>query len=309
MRVAFAGTPQFAVPTLRALVDANVSIATVLTQPDRPAGRGRRLLASPVKRLAEKHGLTVMQPVSLKDDAVVSYLDDLAVDALVVVAYGLIIPAALLNLPACGCINVHASLLPRWRGAAPIARAIEAGDSVTGITIMKMDSGLDTGPIIAAQEIPIDKRDNAATLHDKLAEAGARLLLKVLPRYMSGKMRCVAQDHAAATYAAKITKEEARIEWARPAARIMNQVRAFNPWPVAFTFHDGERIRVLDARISSIPGSLPAGSVCAADKEGVHVACGEAVLQLTKLQRNGAKPLPAADFLNGYPINKGDRLR
>lgn len=308
MRVAFAGTPQFAVPTLKALVDAGVSLAAVFTQPDRPAGRGRRLAASPIKHLAEKHGLTVLQPVSLREDVVISTVNDLSLDVIVVVAYGLILPAPLLALPAFGCVNVHASLLPKWRGAAPIARAIQAGDCNTGVTIMKMDSGLDSGPIIAAREVAIGERDNAATMHDKLAEIGADLLLKVLPRYVKGEIPCIEQDHAAATYAPKIIKEEARIEWGRPASEILNQVRAFNPWPVTFTFHGGERIRILDARTSTAAGPPPVGSIVKADREGVHVTCGEQSLCLMQLQRDGGKPLPAAEFLNGYPLREGDRL-
>lgn len=308
MRVVFAGTPQFAVPTLNGLVDAGIAVVAVYTQPDRPAGRGRQLTPSPIKRLAEQHKLTVLQPISLKTEDAVSVLDDFSADILVVVAYGLILPAQILNVPKFGCVNVHASLLPRWRGAAPIPRAIEAGDSVSGITIMKMDTGLDTGPIIASRQVAIGEQDNAATLHDRLAETGAKLLVEVLPAYVSGAIQCTAQDHAAATYAPKLSKAEGRIDWRRPALQILNQIRAFNPWPVTFTFHADERIRILDAQISSVTEESTAGSVCCANKEGVHVVCGEGALQLMRLQRNGGKPLSAQEFLNGYSLQRGDSL-
>lgn len=309
MRVAFAGTPRFAVPTLQCLIDAGTTIAAVYTQPDRPAGRGRRLTASPVKHLAEKHGLMIIQPTSLKDKNAAPLLNDLAVDVLIVVAYGLIIPEALLNVPKFGCVNVHASLLPRWRGAAPIARAIEAGDSVSGVTIMKLDSGLDTGPIIASRQVAINEQDNAGTLHDKLAQTGAELLLEVLPAYVNGEIQCSEQDHAGATYAPKLFKSEAKINWELSARRIQNQIRAYNPWPVAFTFHGDERIRILAAQISPVGESLPAGSICRCDRGEVHVACGEGVLRLTRLQRDGGKPLSTGEFLNGYPLRRGEILR
>ena len=308
MRVAFAGTPQFAVPTLKCLVAAGITVAAVYTQPDRPAGRGRQLRSSPIKNLAQLHKLTIVQPHSLKDEHAAGVLEKFAVDVLVVVAYGLILPADLLDIPRYGCVNVHASLLPRWRGAAPIARAIEAGDTVTGVSIMKMDSGLDTGPIIATQMIPIAAQDNAATLHDRLAEAGAQLLLEVLPGYVNGEIQCTEQDNAAATYAPKLSKAEARINWDRPAVEVLNQIRAFNPWPVAVTFHGDERIRVLDACISNATYELPAGYIYSANKDGVYVACGEGTLQLIRLQRDNGKPLPVGEFLNGYPLDKGDSL-
>lgn len=308
MRIAFAGTPQFAVPTLKGLVDSGMSVVAVYTQPDRPAGRGRQLTPSPIKCLAEKYKLTIVQPVSLKGVNATSVLNNFSVDVLVVVAYGLILPAALLTIPKSGCVNVHASLLPKWRGAAPIVRAIEAGDSVTGVTIMKLDSGLDTGPIITSREVAINERDNTVTLHDKLAEAGAELLVESLPGYVSGKIQCTEQDHAAATYAPKLSKAEGRIDWRRPASVILNQVRAFNPWPVTFTFHGNERIRILDARISPMTVASPAGSICCANKEDVHVTCGEGALQLMRLQRNNGRPLSTREFLNGYSLHPGDSL-
>ena len=310
MRVVFAGTPQFAVPTLNSLIDAGFEISAVYTQPDRPAGRGRQLLASPVKRVAEDHSISVMQPVSLGEEAESEVLQSFAPEVLIVVAYGLILPSHILNVPTLGCVNVHASLLPRWRGAAPIPRAIEAGDLVSGITIMKMDAGLDTGPIVAMREIPIDDEDNSATLHDKLSHVGAELLVETLPAYVSGAAKPVEQDDRNATYANKLSKAEARIDWQRPAFDIKNQIRAFNPWPIAFTFHQGERIRILHAQIAGeVSNRFTPGSICNVTKEGIDVACGDGILSLKELQREGAKPLLAGDFLNGYPIKKGEHFQ
>ncbi|MDJ0957036.1 MAG: methionyl-tRNA formyltransferase [Arenicellales bacterium] len=310
MRVVFAGTPQFAVPTLKGLIDAGIDISAVYTQPDRPAGRGRQLLASPVKRVAEDHSIPVIQPVSLREETASKVLQSFAPEVVVVAAYGLILPNHILDIPPFGCVNVHASLLPRWRGAAPIPRAIEAGDSISGITIMKMDSGLDTGPIIAKREIPIDDEDNSATLHDKLAQVGAELLVETLPVYLSGRTKAQQQDERNATYANKLSKAEARINWQRSAFDIRNQVRAFNPWPIAFTFHRGERIRILRAQIANEVGDKPApGSICNVAKGGIDVACGDGLLSLKELQREGGKPLLAGDFINGYPVKKGEHFQ
>lgn len=310
MRVVFAGTPQFAVPTLKGLIDAGIEVAAVCTQPDRPAGRGRHLAPSPVKRIATEHSLPVVQPVSLREESARAVLHSFAPTVLVVVAYGLILPEEILGLPPFGCVNVHASLLPRWRGAAPIARAIQAGDTMSGITIMKMDSGLDTGPIIAQSEVPIAEEDDSATLHDTLGQVGADLLVATLPKYISGALKLVDQDDSAATYAPKLSKTEGRIDWQRPASEIRNQVRAFNPWPVAFAFHCGERIRILSAQISmDSTDNLAVGSICRVGKKGIEVACGEGVLRLMQLQRDGGKPLSAGDFINGYPLKQGDRLQ
>ena len=310
MRVVFAGTPQFAVPTLNGLMNAGIEIGAVYTQPDRPSGRGRRLMASPIKRIAEEHSIPVVQPVSLREETAIEVLKAFAPEVLVVVAYGLILPGQILDIPRLGCVNVHASLLPRWRGAAPIPRAIEAGDSVSGITIMKMDSGLDTGPIIAKREVPIDNEDNSATLQEKLAQVGAELLLETLPAYVSGAANTVEQDDRHATYANKLSKAEARIDWQRPAFAIRNQIRAFNPWPIAFTFHRGERIRILRAQIADeAKNKLAAGSICNIARGGIDVACGDGILSLTELQREGGKPLLAGDFLNGYPLGRGEYFR
>ena len=310
MRVVFAGTPQFAVPTLNSLINAGIEVRAVYTQPDRPAGRGRKLIASPVKRLAQDHSIPVMQPVSLREGTAVKVLESFAPEVLVVVAYGLILPRQILIVPPFGCVNVHASLLPRWRGAAPIPRAIEAGDSVSGITIMKMDSGLDTGPIIEQREVAVDDEDNSATLHNKLAQVGAELLVETLPRYINGATELLDQDNLDATYANKLSKAEAQIDWQRSAFKLRNQVRAFNPWPIAFTYHRGERIRILRARIADEASSdLAAGTIRHVGKEGIDVSCGEGVLSLKELQREGGKPLSAGDFINGYPLEKGERFQ
>lgn len=310
MRVVFAGTPQFAVPTLNSLINAGIEVRAVYTQPDRPAGRGRKLIASPVKRLAQDHSIPVMQPVSLREGTAVKVLESFAPEVLVVVAYGLILPRQILIVPPFGCVNVHASLLPRWRGAAPIPRAIEAGDSVSGITIMKMDSGLDTGPIIEQREVAVDDEDNSATLHNKLAQVGAELLVETLPRYINGATELLEQDNLDATYANKLSKAEAQIDWQRSAFKLRNQVRAFNPWPIAFTYHRGERIRILRARIADEASSdLAAGTIRHVGKEGIDVSCGEGVLSLKELQREGGKPLSAGDFINGYPLEKGERFQ
>ena len=310
MRVVFAGTSQFAVPTLNGLINAGIEVAAVYTQPDRPAGRGRQLMPSPVKRLAESHSLPIVQPVSLREETAPNVLSSFAPQVLVVVAYGLILPTEILSVPRFGCLNVHASLLPRWRGAAPIARALQAGDSITGVTIMKMDSGLDTGPIIAKREVPIEDEDTAATLHDKLAQVGAELLVETLPKLTTGLLKAQKQDDSAATYAPKLSKAEGRIDWQRRASDILNQIKAFNPWPVAFTFHLGERVRVLRAQVlTDLTNQLPVGSICFVGKEGIGVTCGQGVLRLLELQRNGGKPLSAGDFINGYPINQGERFQ
>ena len=312
-RVVFAGTPRFAVPALRRLLEDGFDVAAVYTNPDRPTGRGRKLRSGPVKELAERHALSVLQPTALNDDGVVAELRAFDPAVLVVVAYGKILPAPILAVPTFGCINVHASLLPRWRGAAPIARAIEAGDERTGVTIMKMDRGMDTGPVLAMRAVPIGTRDNAETMHEVLARVGAELLSEVLPGVIRGEVRPVEQDHDAATYAPKLSKSEGRIDWRRSAPQISNQVRAFYPWPIAYTFHGAERIRVLDARIVSAtagaPSTGPAGTVRGAAKEGVEVFCGEGVLSLLRLQRDNGKPLPAGEFINGYPLRGGERLR
>lgn len=307
MRLVFAGTPDFAVPSLRALCEAGHAPCTVYTQPDRPAGRGRHVQVSAVKREAVERGLPVRQPHTLRDPDVQSALCDLGADLMVVAAYGLILPRPVLEAPRLGCINVHASLLPRWRGAAPIARAIEAGDSLTGVTLMQMEEGLDTGPMLAQRETRIRPEDNAASLHDRLSVMGAELLLAWLPDIAAGRIVPEPQDPALVTYAAKLERVEAEIDWTRPASSICCKVRAFNPWPVAHSYHDGVRIRVLSA--DQVAGEAAPGRVMGADAGGITVACGDGALRIRRLQRDGGRPLEAGDFLNGYVIKVGDRFR
>ena len=297
MRIAFAGTPGFALPPLRALA-ARHAMVGVLTQPDRPAGRGRSLAASPVKLEALSRGWPVAQPASLKSAADRAPLAAWQPDLLVVVAYGLILPQAVLDLPRLGCINVHASLLPRWRGAAPIQRAILAGDAESGVAIMRMEAGLDTGPVYAMRKVAIGPRMTAGELHDRLADEGAATLLDVLAGLEAGTARATPQPATGVTHAAKIDKSEARIDWGKSAAEIDRQVRAFNPWPIAETRFKGEQLRVLrahPAEAASAASGAP-GSVLGVDAGGVAVACGEGVLTLETVQRPGRRPVPAFDF-------------
>lgn len=297
MRIAFAGTPGFALPPLRALATRH-AIVGVLTQPDRPAGRGRSLAASPVKLEALSRGWPVAQPASLKSAADRAAFAAWQPDLLVVVAYGLILPQAVLDLPRLGCINVHASLLPRWRGAAPIQRAILAGDTESGVAIMRMEAGLDTGPVFATRTVAIGSRMTAGELHDALADEGAAALLAVLEDLGAGTARATPQPATGVTYAAKIDKSEARIDWGMSAPEIDRQVRAFNPWPIAETRFGGEQLRVLQARpAAATGGARPApGTVLGVDSAGVAVACGEGVLTLEIVQRPGRRPVSAFDF-------------
>ena len=309
MNLVFAGTPEFAVPVLSALLDAGHSILAVYTQPDRPAGRGRKLGMSAVKEFALARGLEVRQPQTLKSTDEAEALRALKPDALIVVAYGLILPQAILAIPEFGCINVHASLLPRWRGAAPIQRAIEAGDDHTGITIMQMDAGLDTGAALALAATPIHAHDTAASLHDRLAEIGAALLVSTLARLVRGDITPQAQDNTHATYAAKLKKEEARIDWSADAELLARRLRAFNPWPVAHTMLDGQTLRLWQAAaVKGAPATQPPGTVLGADADGVRVQCGRGVLCVTQLQAEGGKTLDARAFLNGHPLPAGARL-
>lgn len=308
MNIVFAGTPDFAVPTLDRLIDAGRRPVAVYTQPDRPAGRGRRPRPSPVKQRAEQAGIPVLQPASLRTPDAQAELAALAPDLLVVVAYGLILPQAVLDIPRLGCVNVHASLLPHWRGAAPIQRALLAGDATTGVTIMQMEAGLDTGPMLARREIPIGAQDTAGDLHDRLAVLGAELLVEVLPDIAAGRLTPVPQDDAAATYADKLSKDEAPLDWQRPAAALARQVRAFNPWPVAETRLAGRILRIWQAEALPGPTAAAPGEIVAAGRDGIDVATAEGVLRLIRLQAPGGRPLPAADFLNGHPLRPGDRL-
>jgi methionyl-tRNA formyltransferase len=306
MKVIFAGTPQFAASALAALHKEHQIIA-VLTQPDRPAGRGMQLTASPVKQFAMQHDLAVMQPVTLKPEEVQRSIADLDADVMVVAAYGLILPKAVLQLPRYGCLNIHASLLPRWRGAAPIQRAILAGDNETGITIMQMDEGLDTGDMLLRKACPIEQSDTAQTLHDKLAEMGAGCILEALRLLGENRLTPVRQDNDAACYAAKLLKGEARIDWRQDARQIERAVRAYNPFPVCQTMLNGVTIKIWQAGICADTSGEP-GKVLAADRLGITVACGKDALRLEMLQRPGGKAQPAAQFLQAMPIRIGDQF-
>ena len=301
LRIVFAGTPEFAATHLQRLVDSAHTLVAVYTQPDRPAGRGRKLQASPTKALALRHNIPVYQPLSLKDSAAQQSLAALNADVLVVVAYGLILPQAVLDTPALGCLNVHASLLPRWRGAAPIQRAIEAGDHATGITIMQMDAGLDTGAMLASASCDIGPHTNAAQLHDTLGALGPDLLLKVLADIHTYRRQGQAQDDSLATYAHKITKAEAAIDWRQPAHEIERRVRAFNPFPICYSVLGLERVRVWQARAATTePSGAAIGTIIGADDNGIVVSCGEGALALEILQLEGGKPLPAKQLLTAH---------
>lgn len=303
-RVVFAGTPEFAKVALEAILAAGFDVPLVLTQPDRPSGRGMQLQASPVKQLAQARGIAVAQPERLRDPATHAPLIAAAPDVLVVAAYGLILPQAVLDIPKLGCVNIHASLLPRWRGAAPIQRAIEAGDAQTGITIMRMEAGLDTGPMLIEDSLPIAEDDTAATLHDKLAALGGRLIVEALRQLP--QLVPTPQPEAGVTYANKIEKAEAAIDWSRPAAEIARRVRAFNPFPGAAATLRGTAVKVWGARPEA--GAGAPGEVLASGAEGVLVACGEGALLLTHLQKPGGKRLPAREFLRGFPVAAGERF-
>ncbi len=302
LKIIFAGTPEFAAVALNALLEeGRHEIRAVYTQPDRPAGRGRKLRASPVKEMALAHGLPLRQPSTLKEPEQQRSLRELGADLMVVVAYGLLLPPPVLDAPRLGCINIHASLLPRWRGAAPIQRAILAGDRETGVSIMQMDEGLDTGPVLHRVATPIRPGDTAGTLHDRLASLGAQALLDTLDRIMEGSARPVPQEEAAATYAPKIEKQEAVLDWNASAEELDRRVRAFNPWPVAQTTWKGKVLRIWQAEPLAEMPDAPAGTVVRAGKEGIDVATGNGMLRITRLQGAGGKPLDAAAFLNGHP--------
>jgi methionyl-tRNA formyltransferase len=301
LRVAFAGTPEFALPAFHTLAGSRHTVVGVLTQPDRPKGRGRQVAASPVKLAALGYGIPVSQPVTLKTEADRADLAAWQPDVLVVVAYGLILPPAALDLPRLGCVNIHASLLPRWRGAAPIQRAILAGDAQTGVSIMRMDVGLDTGPVFLAQPLSIAPDETGGSLHDRLAAQGGSAVLQVLDDLSTNGARSTPQRGDGVTYAAKIEKAEALIDWGRDAAEIGRKVRAFNPWPVAETRLDGEQLRIYGARVLqddwSAIGAEP-GKIVDVRSDCIVVACGRGCLALTELQRPGRRPVAARDFIN-----------
>ena len=315
MRVIFAGTPEFARVALEKLHAAGFEIALVLTQPDRPAGRGLKLQASPVKQWALLHGIPVAQPRSLRldgkypDDAQAARIaiDAVKADVMVVAAYGLILPQWVLDTPPLGCLNIHASLLPRWRGAAPIHRAIEAGDTQTGITIMQMDAGLDTGDMLLVEKQAIAPDETTPGLHDKLALLGARLIVQVLELAASGGLRPQPQPHDSATYANKIEKAEANIDWNQSAAVIERRIRAFNPFPGVSSLLNGEVVKLQSAHvlIADYAHKLCAGGVFSTQPEGIDVATGDGVLRITQLQKSGGKSLPVADFLRGFSLAPG----
>ena len=309
LRIIFAGTPDFSVPSLEALLAAGQEVVAVYTQPDRPAGRGRKLTPSPVKAAALAQGLPVFQPPTLRDEGAVADLRALAADLMVVVAYGLILPQAVLDAPRLGCVNVHASLLPRWRGAAPIQRALLAGDGESGVTIMRMAAGLDTGPMYLLRPLAIAPRETGGGLSDKLAALGAQALVAALPGIADGSLIPVPQDDDLANYAHKLSKAEAEVDWSRPAVEIDRLIRAFDPWPVAQTSLEGVSLRLWGSELTDLippPAALP-GQVLAAGKGGIEVSTGAGVLRLTRLQPPGKRPMSAAEFLNARHLD-GARL-
>jgi len=304
LRLAFLGTPGFAVHILGALRDAGHDIVAAYTQPPRPAGRGHHVARSPVHELAETHGIPVETPATL-DSAAVDEFATLKIDAAVVAAYGLILPKAMIDAPRLGCLNVHASLLPRWRGAAPIERALLAGDPETGVAIMRMDEGLDTGPVLMAERLTIPARMGAAALYDELAALGARLIVAALAAAAEGKLSAKPQPTDGATYARKLRREEGALDWRRPAVELERAVRAFEIFPGSYFTRNGERVRVLAAEVADGSAGAPPGTVL---DELLTIACGNGALRLTKLQRAGRAALRAEEFLRGYPIARGTVL-
>jgi len=309
VNIVFSGTPNFAIPTLQALVAAPwANVIGVVTRPDRPAGRGRQLTPPPVKRVAVEYALPVFQPESLRDPQATAHLAAWEPDVIVVVASGYLLPQHVLDIPPKGCINVHASLLPRWRGAAPIAAAIRAGDAVTGVTVMRMDAGLDTGPILAQRSTPIHADDTRGSLHDRLAQIGADLLVETLPAFLNGELQPRPQPDEGATYAPPLQKEDGRLDWTQPADVLDRQVRAVTPWPGAFTTWQGQRLKIV--RATPVPhwrGEAPPGTVIRLD-DGYAVATGEGALRLEAVQLAGKRPMDVATFLCGQRDCLGSRL-
>ncbi|MFK0085740.1 methionyl-tRNA formyltransferase [Pseudomonas sp. NPDC090755] len=296
MRIVFAGTPEFAAEHLKALIDSPYDVVAVYTQPDRPAGRGQKLMPSAVKQLAVDNDIPVLQPPTLRNAEAQAELAAFAPDLMVVVAYGLILPQAVLDIPRLGCINSHASLLPRWRGAAPIQRAVEAGDNESGVTVMRMEAGLDTGPMLLKVTTPISATDTGGTLHDRLAEMGPPAVLEAVAGLAAGTLQGEVQDDSLATYAHKLNKDEARLDWSRPAVELERLIRAFNPWPICHSTLNGEAVKVLAASLSTGKGTP--GEILSASKDGLIVACGEQALCLTRLQLPGGKALNFSDLFN-----------
>ncbi|MGC1509390.1 methionyl-tRNA formyltransferase [Ketobacter sp. MCCC 1A13808] len=304
LKIIFAGTPDFAASSLQAILDSPHQVIACYTQPDRPAGRGRKLTPSPVKALARQQGIPVYQPLNFKPEQTLQQLDDLKADLMVVVAYGLLLPKAVLETPRLGCINVHASLLPRWRGAAPIQRAIAAGDVESGVTIMQMDVGLDTGDMLLKVNTHIQPEDTGGSLHDRLAGLGAKALVHCLDLVATGQLSPEPQPHDLANYAHKLSKDDARLDWRLSATELHNRIRAFNPWPVAHTELEGERVRVWQSALIAGTTTSAAGTLVNVCKEGIDVATGEGVLRLQELQFSGGKRLTVEALLN----SKGDWL-
>ena len=308
LRVVYAGTPEFAVPALKLLDDSTHNVVAVYTQPDRPAGRGRKSLASPVKNFALEHGLPVEQPENFKSDAAIAQLQSYTPDVMVVAAYGVLLPPAVLQIPTFGCLNIHASLLPRWRGAAPLQRAILGGDTVSGASIMLMEEGLDTGPVLARVEVPITTSMTASDLHDAVAEIGATALIDTLPAWSAAEIKPELQSESAANYAKKLQKSEANIDWSDTAVAVHRQIMAFNPWPVAQTFLGDRVIRIWRSRLpDALPDELSAqalskGRLCSVGTQ-LFVACSDSWLELLDVQAPGKRAMPVADFLNANDLS------
>jgi methionyl-tRNA formyltransferase len=306
VNVLFAGTPEFAARCLETLLKSRHRVAGVMTQPDRPTGRGLALAPSPVKKLAAARGIQVAQPMSLRDARAQAELRRFRADVIVVAAYGLILPQPVLDLPRYGAVNIHTSLLPRWRGATPIQRALLAGDRETGVSIMQMDAGLDTGPVLMQEKIPILEDDTMGTLHDQLAELGAKLIVRTLDALEAGGVKATPQPAVGVTYAAKLDRREARVDWRESAVTVNRQVRALDPSPGADARVCGVELKIW--RCASAAGRGEPGEVLSVDPRGLGVACGEGVLVVTELQRSGGKRLPAAEFLRGFPLSAGERF-
>lgn len=303
MKLIFAGTPEFAAQALKSIIEAGHTVPLVLTQPDRPAGRGMTLQPSPVKKLALEHGIEVFQPLNLKDAATQAKIAAVSAEVMVVAAYGLILPQVVLDLPRLGCLNIHASLLPRWRGAAPIQRALLAGDGQTGVCIMQMEAGLDTGPVLLRASLPIGSDDTTASLHDRLAGLGARLIVEALGQL---PLPAVAQPLEGITYAHKIEKSEALIDWQKSAVELDRHIRAFNPFPGAQTVFGGQTVKIW--RATPVDGQGAAGEILSVDRQAVVVACGEGALAISELQKAGGKRLAVQQFLGGNPLKAGERF-